>query len=485
MSNNNTIDRALPNSPDAERIILGAILLDEKLLKQAAELVPDDFYNPNYRAVYRAMRDLSNSGNKINPVLIGEKLTAGKIESFGGIAGITNLTFGLPQFSDIESYVSVVRQKAIERRAVKIFGNAIHNIENGDDAKPIIQTALSELQTIVKSDNSNGNLFAVKSVSEWMNESKLKPIPRKLFDSFWFDGELCILFADTGKGKSILAVQIADSISRGESVNSFTLEAKRQTVLYFDFELSAKQFEARYSQRFGNDDRFSNHFKFNENFFRAEINQNSFLPSGFIDFETYLNFSLESQILENEAKIIIVDNITYLKNATETAKDALPLMKELIRLKKKHNLSILALAHTPKRDLTRPLTVNDLQGSKMLSNFADSIFAIGESAKDKSVRYLKQIKCRNTEIVFDAENVAVCEIDKPNNFLKFEFSGLGCEREHLKEFSEIDRENLIERAKQLSKDGKTQREIADKLQVSAMSVNRYLKKAAEMENGNL
>lgn len=460
---------------DAERIILGAILLGGRLLKQVDELMPNDFYDSFHQAVFRAMRGLSKESKEINPVLIGEKMKAGTLEAFGGVAAITNLTYGLPHLSGIESYVSTVRQKSVERRAVKLFGDAVHRITNGDDAQPIIQNALCELQIIAKADNSKGNLFAVKSVSKWINESKSRPVPKMLFGEFWFEGELCILFADTGKGKSILAVQIADAISKGEGTENFTLEAAKQKILYLDFELSAKQFEARYSQKFGNDDYFSNHFEFNENFFRAEINQNSFLPSGFVDFETYLNFSLESQIIKTDAKILVVDNITYLKNATETAKDALPLMKEFIRLKKKHGLSILCLAHTPKRDLSRPLTVNDLQGSKMLSNFADSIFAIGESAKDKSVRYLKQIKARNTEIVFDAENVAVGEIAKPSNFLKFEFSGFGSERQHLKEFSEVDRESLIERAKQLSALGESQRKIASELGISLGAVNKYLK----------
>ena len=100
-------------------------------------------------------------------------------------------------------------------------------------------------------------------------------------------------------------------------------------------------------------------------------------------------------IKEHNAKILIIDNLTYLKTqATETAKEALPLMKLLKELKGKYDLSILALAHTPKRNLSNPISKNDLAGSKHLANFTDSIFAIGESSKDKSLRYLKQIKAR-------------------------------------------------------------------------------------------
>ena len=102
-------------------------------------------------------------------------------------------------------------------------------------------------------------------------------------------------------------------------------------------------------------------------------------------------------------------------------------MKNLKALKSKYGLSILALAHTPKRDLSRPITQNDLGGSKMLYNFIDSCFAIGQSNTDKNLRYIKQIKARNTAMIYDTENVIVCQIDKAYNFLAFEFIDFGAE----------------------------------------------------------
>jgi hypothetical protein len=62
--------------------------------------------------------------------------------------------------------------------------------------------------------------------------------------------------------------------------------------------------------------------------------------------------------------VLIIDNLTYLRDETENARNALPLMKFLKELKSKHGLSILALAHTPKRDSSKPLGRNDLQGIK-------------------------------------------------------------------------------------------------------------------------
>lgn len=330
---------------------------------------------------------------------------------------------------------------------------------------------LEHVNGLIKKSNEaleNKGLFTVRTASRWIEQAKNRPVPKMLFGEFWFEGELCILFADTNLGKSILAVQIANSISNSEPIRGFKLETPKQRILYFDFELTDKQFEGRYSIQ------YEHHYKFDDNFLRVEINPDAAIPES-QSFEEYLNQSLERSIIETGARVLIIDNLTYLKNETEKAKDALPLMKHLKALKNKYGLSILALAHTPKRDLSKPLTRNDLQGSKMLINFCDSAFAIGESHNDKNLRYLKQIKARNTEIIYDAENVCVCQIIKPYNFLQFEFLRFGKEREHLKEHTEKDKESIIEKVKELNQQGKTQRQISTELGISLGAVNKYLK----------
>ena len=324
------------------------------------------------------------------------------------------------------------------------------------------------LEQQAEASESKG-LFTVKSATKWIEQAKNRPIPKMLFGQLWFEDELCILFADTNLGKSILAVQIGNSISKNEAIKGFVLEADRQPVLYFDFELSDKQFEARYS------DNFTNHYPFDSDFIRVEINPNSEIPTD-TDFETYLNQSLERTVSDTGAKVLIIDNLTYLRSGTETAKDALPLMKHLKALKSKYNLSILVLAHTPKRDLYKPITRNDLQGSKMLINFCDSSFAIGESFTDKHLRYIKQIKQRNCGSIYDTDNIVVCEIVKPDNFLQFEFIGYGKEREFLRVPSDKEKTELETIVGQLKEEGGTVRDIAKELQISKSQVGRIIKK---------
>lgn len=338
-----------------------------------------------------------------------------------------------------------------------------------DANNSFLEGLATDTKALLADSTTYAGLFVCKPANDWIREAKNRPIPRKLFSEFWHEGELCILFADTNLGKSILAVQIGESIAKGEAIRGFNLEAKKSKVIYFDFELSDKQFENRYSIE------YAHHYLFDENFIRAEIDSDGIAPSD-CNFEDFLFQSIEQTITQTGAKVLIVDNLTYLKNGTETAKDALPLMKQLKELKRKHGLSILALAHTPKRDLSKPITRNDLQGSKMLINFVDSCFAIGESSTDTGIRYLKQIKQRNTEQVYDSENVINCQISKPYNFLQFEFIGFGTERQHLKELTAKDWENKRSQVEELKSEGLSNTEIAKRLGVSEGAIRKWLKK---------
>jgi hypothetical protein len=72
----------------------------------------------------------------------------------------------------------------------------------------------TEAELLIKQGNEakeGKGLFTVKTASRWIEQAKTRPIPQMLFGELWFEGELCILFADTNLGKSILAVQIGNS----------------------------------------------------------------------------------------------------------------------------------------------------------------------------------------------------------------------------------------------------------------------------------
>ncbi|HEY0459076.1 MAG TPA: replicative DNA helicase [Pyrinomonadaceae bacterium] len=138
------LEKPLPSSAESERVILGAILLDNQLITQAIEkLSPDDFYSPLHRRIYKAMTSLFERSERIDPILIGEELKKdGSIDSIGGIASITNLTYGLPHFSDIFDYAKVVKDKSIVRNLIKVCNQITSEaLAEEEDAKDVLDNA--------------------------------------------------------------------------------------------------------------------------------------------------------------------------------------------------------------------------------------------------------------------------------------------------------------------------------------------------------
>jgi hypothetical protein len=300
--------------------------------------------------------------------------------------------------------------------------------------------------------------FRCRTANQCLSDAKNQPEPTDLFYSLWFENELTILFADTGIGKSVYAVQIADTISHSRK------------VLYIDLELSDKQFQKRYS------DNYLYEYKFNENFYRISFKSRYSIPEG-TSYEDYFISSLVNLLDRTGAQVVIIDNMTRLISAdTDKAQTAKPVMDRLNDLKFDYGLSILCLEHTRKTNSSQPISLNDLQGSKMKSNFADSAFTIGRSARDPNIRYVKQLKARSCENIYDSENVIVYEIIKDTNFLHFRFIEYGNETDHLRVVDANEKAARIEEALDLKSRGWTNVAIANKIGVSEGAVRKWFKK---------
>ncbi|MFB6317306.1 AAA family ATPase [Saccharicrinis sp. FJH54] len=317
-------------------------------------------------------------------------------------------------------------------------------------------------------DESENKILDIRKAKEWMDHASKQPIPKQLLGCLWYQSELAILFADTNLGKSVFAVQMADSLTKGKAFIPFMEKCEKFKVLYCDFEMSSKQFENRYSYD------YTNHYEFNENFFRAELNLDEFLLNSELPLEEEISKTIIQQIVSNHIDIVIIDNLTYITREIEKSKNIQPIMQKLKWINKEYGVSIMVLAHTPKRDDSKPLTSNDINGSKFLSNFSDSIIGVGKSCQDEYFRYVKQIKSRNSEYQFGSDNVAVFIIDKEYNFLEFIFQNIDSESNHLKIPSEDDKVEMENQILFLAKEHPewSNQKIADEVGTNRMRVKR-------------
>ena len=326
------------------------------------------------------------------------------------------------------------------------------------DLNPL-EAIRSELEAT--SDTTDIGMFTIKSANRTITDAALRPNPRSLYLELWYEGEVCCLFSDSNLGKSIYAVQMADQI------------ASTRRVLLVDCELTDKQFQMRYT-----DAETGLIHIFPEGLYRAEINP---VTLDVNDYEEKIIKNIEAVALRMATSIIIIDNLTYLCNSSDKGVDAGIFMMKLMNLKKKYGWSLLIIAHTPKRNLSSPITQNDLAGSKKLYNFFDSVFAIGKSAKDDRLRYVKQLKVRAGEFLYDANNIIVYELEKSSGFVHFEFKEYSTEKEHLRERTESDEEKQLKRIKELKAQGKSVRDIAALVGLSKSKVWRLLQSHPDEE----
>src|SRR5580698_11359508 len=120
MSAPEATEKGLPTNIDAERFVLGSILMDDNLYIQAAgTLEADDFSLEKHRRVFRRMGELQERGERIDRVTVANELMKfNELEACGGLSYLVSLDDGLPQMANIDSYIRIVKEKAVLRRII-------------------------------------------------------------------------------------------------------------------------------------------------------------------------------------------------------------------------------------------------------------------------------------------------------------------------------------------------------------------------------
>jgi replicative DNA helicase len=249
MSATATLERPLPQNLDAERSILGAILLDNHALNAAMEsLKPEDFFLEQHRRVFNQMIALGESQQPIDLVTLTECLhRSGELEASGGAPYLAALADGMPRVSNIEHYARIVREKALLRNLI----HATHNIqqralEGEDGADTILDNAESSIFALAE-DRVKAGLIPVKDIVR-DNFERLERIFRegksitgvptgyaeldKLLSGLQ-NSELLILAARPSQGKTALALNLGENIAirSGMPVAVFSLEMSKESLL--------------------------------------------------------------------------------------------------------------------------------------------------------------------------------------------------------------------------------------------------------------
>jgi replicative DNA helicase len=249
MASDTTIERPLPNNLEAERSILGAILLDNHALNAAVEKIrSEDFFLSQHRQIFERMIQLGEKQQAIDVVTLMEVLSRrGELEAAGGIAYLSQLADGLPRVTNVEHYARIVKEKAVLRSLI-FSASAIQEqaLAAGDDADVILDRAESVIFQLAE-DRVKVGLIGVKELvrDNYERLEKIFSEGRRITGlTTGYPGldnetaglqpsELIILAARPSMGKTALALNISENValSLREPVAVFSLEMSKESLL--------------------------------------------------------------------------------------------------------------------------------------------------------------------------------------------------------------------------------------------------------------
>jgi len=154
----NKDEKAPPSNIDAEKTILGAILLECSCSDKAEWMVswntamlldPDDFMLDSHRRIFLRMKNLIEEDSQVDIVTLANKLTEKKeIDSVGGVAYIASLTEDLPRRPRIRDYVKIVKAKSLLRKLILTCSHAVDRAYDGESGFGIIEELKESVSNI-------------------------------------------------------------------------------------------------------------------------------------------------------------------------------------------------------------------------------------------------------------------------------------------------------------------------------------------------
>src|SRR3990172_10120384 len=242
------LGKTLPAHSDAERAVLGALLLNDEYISTVAEIiVPDDFYSHAHKIIYQAIIDLSQKHKRIDIVTLQDELTKKDLlEAAGGIMYLLTLQEDIPSVGLIVQHATIIKEKSVLRQLITSAATIITNCYTQDQDS--IDAVLDDAEKIIFniSNKRSSNSFIqpdiwLKRTFQHLSDIKshtkgITGIPSGFqqldqMTSGFQNSDFIVLAARPSMGKTALALCIALTAARnGFSTGVFSLEMSAEQL---------------------------------------------------------------------------------------------------------------------------------------------------------------------------------------------------------------------------------------------------------------
>ncbi|MEF9895639.1 MAG: replicative DNA helicase, partial [Clostridia bacterium] len=235
-------ERVPPHHADAEKSVLGAMMISNEAVLLANEmLAPDDFYDPAHREIFDAMTYLAGQSRPVDLVTVDEELTRrGKLDGVGGIDALIELSRFVPSAANVSAYIRIVDEKSTLRKLIGAAGEISQMSFTGDKEAEEILAASEKLIYDITMRKGGEMLKPIQPIlidtyemidRLVQNKGKIEGVPtgyHELDDLLTglHGGELVLLAARPSMGKTSLGMNIIENaaIRYGKKAAIFSLE---------------------------------------------------------------------------------------------------------------------------------------------------------------------------------------------------------------------------------------------------------------------
>ncbi len=243
------VGRVPPNSLDAERSVLGAMLIDPQAVSLAVEtLKKEDFYAQSHQEIYDAMYALHAARRPVDLVTLCEELTRrGSMDGVGGIAYLSDLSGYVPSTANVQSYITIAEDKSTLRKLARAGGEiAQKSYDAREETIAVLEFAEKAIYDIAMK-RGGPQLEPLEPVLQKVyahieelarNRGVIMGVPTGFTDldgltTGFHPGELVILAARPSVGKSALAINMAQhaAVHAGKKIALFSLEMPRESIV--------------------------------------------------------------------------------------------------------------------------------------------------------------------------------------------------------------------------------------------------------------